>query len=794
MKIITPIGSKERFLEMFQGVNKVQLNEVEANTMQTGTQLIDRAFEELKSGQSNVQQTNTQTAGEDNFVEIVAADNNGNQLTFNFKVSSTEGEQDGVYNVGNALLDNFKLQSADTNVDMPFQMKAVQEFNANHSSEIMDVVQQYADFETNTASDDDSTDEMYEDAIKLIDKVPYKKGTEQMQTNAAYADQKPTNPALRVKSPELDSFVSEINLGGAIDGGIEKQYSPDLKRKYILHADRALTRYLGERKFTMDSEEYKGLVKRLALSQMMKISADVNEEEKKKSEYPDQIGSKFKPKNQMPKKKKKPQSVVKISEEPINEVMNSEIGTYILTGLVILLGLVPVGMGIEKIFSVIKNIIGNSDTTILGNLVNKIKSRFNVRDLIKGNVDKNEVINTLSPEEQNFVKDVSTKIGGGNNDVVTEEEEISSETDEFFPITTPLGSEDDRLFVSVVNQGIDSHLEGFTKSKFDKQGNRRVFNFHTSELPILLRRLEDVGTEEALSWKSDIENYEEDSMYESEEKGEEEVDSIEAMPFEDSMGGGLADDKQPSDFCPKQLAMGLEVEMEHTDDPKVALEIAMDHLMEIPDYYTHLNKMEADAEGGIAGGEDADGNPIPATDPDFSKMMGGGEEITIKLAGDDDSEGTDELLGYKPHNVNDYTDEEFDYAAQEREYHDSEDMRANPQEYGMDDEPENDEPISETDDYEEYQGEVGDRFEDAEGNQFTVSNKVQGGVSLRGQGGEKETDTGSLSFMKKLGEAKEETKPLITEAQLKVAKNVLKNRSNELTKKEAVRILMLHNI
>jgi len=78
---------------------------------------------------------------------------------------------------------------------------------------------------------------------------------------------------------------------------------------------------------------------------------------------------------------------------------------------------------------------------------------------------------------------------------------------EYFPITTPMGSNDDVLFTSIVNQGIDSHLEGFTKSNFDVSGNRRIFNFHNSEIPILLRRLEEIGTDEALQWKDDIENF-----------------------------------------------------------------------------------------------------------------------------------------------------------------------------------------------------------------------------------------------------------------------------------------------
>lgn len=39
---------------------------------------------------------------------------------------------------------------------------------------------------------------------------------------------------------------------------------------------------------------------------------------------------------------------------------------------------------------------------------------------------------------------------------------------------------------------------------------------------------------------------------------------------------------------PVELAMGIKVEMEHTDDPKKAEKIAMDHLKENPSYYSQL--------------------------------------------------------------------------------------------------------------------------------------------------------------------------------------------------------------
>ena len=49
-------------------------------------------------------------------------------------------------------------------------------------------------------------------------------------------------------------------------------------------------------------------------------------------------------------------------------------------------------------------------------------------------------------------------------------------------------------------------------------------------------------------------------------------------------------------FIQKQIDMGEPIEHEHTQDHKLAKEIALQHLDEIPDYYTRLKKMEADAK------------------------------------------------------------------------------------------------------------------------------------------------------------------------------------------------------
>jgi len=60
----------------------------------------------------------------------------------------------------------------------------------------------------------------------------------------------------------------------------------------------------------------------------------------------------------------------------------------------------------------------------------------------------------------------------------------------------------------------------------------------------------------------------------------------------DIIPGGLADKKEKSDFDPKKIKQGVEVELEHTDDPAIASEIAMDHLMEDQEYYHKLKTIE----------------------------------------------------------------------------------------------------------------------------------------------------------------------------------------------------------
>ena len=49
------------------------------------------------------------------------------------------------------------------------------------------------------------------------------------------------------------------------------------------------------------------------------------------------------------------------------------------------------------------------------------------------------------------------------------------------------------------------------------------------------------------------------------------------------------------DADPKELAMGIKIEMEHTTDKDISKKIALDHVSEVKDYYSRLKRMEEDA-------------------------------------------------------------------------------------------------------------------------------------------------------------------------------------------------------
>lgn len=67
---------------------------------------------------------------------------------------------------------------------------------------------------------------------------------------------------------------------------------------------------------------------------------------------------------------------------------------------------------------------------------------------------------------------------------------------------------------------------------------------------------------------------------------------VDIKDFNDRLSGGMADGKSLTSYDLGELLEGIKFEREHTDDNLIALEIAMDHLERIPDYYSRLSRME----------------------------------------------------------------------------------------------------------------------------------------------------------------------------------------------------------
>jgi len=805
MKILNPVGSKERFLEMFQGVNKMRLNEVSTSATQSGTQLIENAFDELKNGVANVKQTNTQTVGEDNFVEIITNDNEGNEITFKFKINSNETNQDGVYDVNNAVLSQFKINSQTLNVDMPENMKAVEEFNVNRGNEIMGVVSEYANFETDTMSVDDTEtapvdDEMYEEAVRFIDKVPYKKGTEQMQTNKAYADQKPTNPDVRVNSNQLDKFVTET---GDYDEPEELEVEddpmalpPEFTDNDIPDADIKGINPLDQEMVDNEPLEQLSPEKIAIIHQASENLAAAGNDAPTTSDILAEID----------RLQGKTKSVEKTRAVPKGAEEFYEGSGHVIDDI--------------KANDVVKQGYENLLTPDKKNQL-----IFQAQQLVDD--DLGALKNTV-PRDM-YIKAVkATALELFGNEAMEMNEESDKISKDYpdqmgkkFKPKNQMPKKKKRP-QSVVKLS-EEEYEKERKYAIEKEREKDPRNFENPKDPYG----EDGEPYDFENGTELEENYidEEPELNFNDIGGgigdggiaEENVEQVEKEKEEvgDIITGGKADKKKPQDFDKEQIKMGLKVEMEHTDDPMVAIEITMDHLTEFPDYYTRLDKMEKQAKGDTKSEGLVDSTP-------------------------EEEELTDELLGFKPHNVGDYTDEEFDYAAAERNYHDKEDYDKN-KVYDADEEyvtefnqlidefglnnvkamfPSGLEGfrdsrirgnysmdaikqslragsrITEEDGMDEYQGEIGDQFQDGDGNQFSVRNKVKGGVTLQGQGGEKEIATRDIQFLKKLGESKKVKKNIITEEQVRIARQTIGKRGSGtgMTKEEAVKLLIRHNI
>lgn len=234
MRIYKPVGSKDRLIEIFQKVNKVKLNEdLGFGTMDVKT-VLTKGFQALKNGELTIQgggsnNTTIQMTDDNSVVEINGIDNDKNNYTFVFKLEFSEGDQEGVYNVQSVKIQNFSYSNANGSKTFNLDEGALENFNTQYTNELFDIIEKYVDVK---GSQPQNTEEL-DEAIKLIDAIkkdsyPYGGGSDRMQTGKAYADEKPTNDAVRVKSPQLDKFIQEdLYPGGSNKMQTGKAYADE---------------------------------------------------------------------------------------------------------------------------------------------------------------------------------------------------------------------------------------------------------------------------------------------------------------------------------------------------------------------------------------------------------------------------------------------------------------------------------------------------------------------------------------------------------------------------------------
>ena len=556
MKVFKPIGSKERFAEIFQGVTKVNLNEGFGQSFNPQA-VLDLSFTQLKNGQLNIVRSNSQAKGDQSYVELVCKDKQGNDIVFIFKVNAKGGDQDGVFNVNDVVMTSFAFDSTTNDESVEMDEKGLQQFNAKYGNELFDVIDKYIDVE-----EEQPVDSLYEDAIKKIDSYPFGGNPERMQTNAAYGDEKPINPIIRVKAPELNKFapVNEIDQPAmklkmqpmvkpttvtedmnsilhysqaARDAGSKFKSKLSVTYQYVLvdalkeigvnvrnieDIDNAKYRitaeYQGEpRTFIINGAKFDSAMKvRELIKKALKIGVQetlYEADEVKMGDYPDPLGKKFKPKEHYPKKRKKPTSSVKLSEN------------------------------IED---------------------DEVDEKSKEPEVGDDNVTDTEFMDTERKGLQ----------GDGEEQISHQPMDNEPETNDEKPV-----------------HGLDPHASDVEK-----------------HLP---------NSDDGMSHEPDADEIEQIAQ-DKEEAGE-------------MIPGGKGEGKSPLEFDPEQILMGMRVEMEHTDDPMVALEITLDHLTEDPEYYTTKDTPNDSAQANAS----ADANSGEGDDKDM-------EDI---------------LLGFKPHNVGD---------------------------------------------------------------------------------------------------------------------------------------------
>jgi len=636
MKVYKTIGSKERFLEMFQRVNKVMLNE-DFNSVNNDA-IVTTVLNKIKNGEMTIKNSQTQTINDNSYIILMASDSSNGIAKLTFIVNSQAGDQDGIGIVNDVELKEFSYKDGNGTQTYDLNEDDLREFNQQYGQELYDIVDKYIDVEPQGVEDIENSSELAE-AIKMIDAIkkdsyPFGGGSDRMQTGKAYADEKPTNAAVRVKSPELDKYIQEeiSSLIKPINPSTKSPIEnlPEDKKKVILQAIDNLTIKRGRPEYRPNVHEIQNELNNITNSGTIKEN-DIEYGSDEQSQYDDMA---------------LPQDYGDVDVNTLNlddEPEQPEIDEPFER----------VSPEKEKIIlTAYENLIGrNKNNPNYSPTLHDIKLEIDriegVKPPEKKRVYPREAepfLEALYEEDDNYPKplgkkfkikkrypkkreNVNTSVNiGESTDQEKYENVVFLQGDDAYEPLERLNREGKDAALEYLKQwhypgeheGTNQLGHGTSDQVYEKDGYIMSWNPY----------LGYIGLQYDLSQMNEEEIPDENIEISMDDNTGDNIEQL-AKDKEETgeiLQGGIGDGKSPLEFDVDQVIKGLEVEKEHTENPMIALEIVMDHLTEDPEYYTEKNTPEASAQAGASG----DAN---------------------------DKELTDNLLGFKPHNVGDDVDE-----------------------------------------------------------------------------------------------------------------------------------------
>ncbi|MFW6377079.1 MAG: hypothetical protein ACOCZ5_00400 [bacterium] len=276
-KYDTPV----KLFERFERVNKVKLDESVFDTDNLESKLIEY-YDQLKQNKLNIQSVNTNVNGGESFVELIGRDQQGNTITFNFKTRFDGGDQDGVFNLVDGELIEFSFVDLNGE-DIEINEDGLSEFNERYSNEIIDIISDYVDVESNQPEQT-----LYNEAVKKIDNRTFK-------------------PLSLHENVDINTTFENLPT--------------ETKSEFLEIAEKAFRRYLGGLGVNIDAypeEEFNRAVNKIANELFIEKSKAFNEE------YPDPIAKSFSSKKSDPFKEKRSSKKTMV----VNELNTDTVAGY----------------------------------------------------------------------------------------------------------------------------------------------------------------------------------------------------------------------------------------------------------------------------------------------------------------------------------------------------------------------------------------------------------------------------------------------------------------------------------